>query len=476
MQPVSLVWFRQDLRLQDNPALAAAISIGSVLPIYILDDFNSKEWQLGGASRWWLHHSLKSLDRALNNELWVFQGDPLSILQQLISDHDIKNVFWNRCYEPWRITRDKNIHSALKKLDVSVTSHNGSLLWEPWKNLKKDGTPYKVFTPYYKNGVTNLNFELPKHLRHEKIDAIHCSQNPNKIDMLKLLPGINWYKEMDTIWSPGESGAAVKLKTFTDSSLVNYKSGRDFPSLNSVSRLSPHLHFGEVSPRQVLHETKMMTEGLGLENEVEHFQRELAWREFSYSLLFHFPTIPNENLNRSFDHFPWQEDPGKLRAWQKGETGYPLVDAGMRELWKTGYMHNRVRMIVGSFLVKNLLLPWQLGASWFWDCLVDADLANNSSSWQWVAGSGADAAPYFRIFNPVTQSKKFDPEGSYIRKYLPELRNCPSHLIHDPGSAKKEDLENIGIVLGEHYSKPIVELKASREQALSAYKTLKSLS
>jgi len=474
MKPISLVWFRQDLRLQDNPALSAALAEGLVLPLFILDDESAGDWKFGAASRWWLHHSIISLNKSLNNQLWVLSGDPAQIISNLVAEYDISNVYWNRCYEPSSIKRDKKIKSHLSSVGIEVYSFNGSLIWEPWSNLKKDGTPYKVFTPYYKNGLANQIVEEPLVLNGSNLDLIQCEQDKSKIDSLKLEPKINWHSEIEKLWAPGESGAAEQIRHFIDGSISNYKIGRDFPSLDAVSKISPYLHFGEISPRQILYTIKIATQGLGLENEVEHYQRELAWRDFSYSLLFHFPFISEKNLNQSFDNFPWQNDAEKLRLWQKGLTGYPLIDAGMRELWNTGYMHNRVRMIVGSFLVKNLLIPWQFGSKWFWDCLLDADLANNSCSWQWVAGSGADAAPYFRIFNPVTQSRRFDPEGKYIRRHIPELQSCPNELIHDPGSASEEKLRKAGIVLGENYPFPIVELKASREAALSAYKKMKS--
>ncbi|MDD9889518.1 MAG: deoxyribodipyrimidine photo-lyase [Gammaproteobacteria bacterium] len=473
MNPVTLMWFRQDLRLQDNPALTAAISDGHVLPIYILDDTNAGAWQLGAASRWWLHHSLQQLDKTLDHKLWLFQGDPQRIIRQLISEHGIGTVYWNRCYEPWRINRDKGIKAELEKAGVAVHSFNASLLSEPWMNLKQDDTPYKVFTPFYKKCIQQLSDIDPLKLDSDTLTLIPCQQKQGKIESLNLLPKIAWYKQMEKIWSPGEAGAHERLIRFIQSGIENYKTGRDFPSLNAVSRISPHLHFGEISPRQILANVAQATHGHQIEGQVEHYHRELAWREFSYSLLYHYPEITTQNMNRNFDRFPWMNNAKLLSIWQQGKTGYPIIDAGMRELWNTGYMHNRVRMIVASFLVKNLGIPWQRGAEWFWDCLLDADLANNSCSWQWVAGCGTDAAPYFRIFNPVTQSQKFDAKGEYIRAYVPELRNCPDKLIHDPGSADETELAKHGIRLGRDYPRPVVDLKESREAALNAYKSLK---
>lgn len=472
MQSVSLVWFRQDLRLHDNPALAEAIDTGHVLPVYILDDTNAGDWKIGSASRWWLHHSLQQLNQTLANKLWVYKGDPKQIIERLISEHSIENVFWNRCFEPWQVQRDKKIKNELEYLGISVRSFNSALLWEPWTNLKHDDTPYKVFTPFYENGMENLFIETPTETKIAKLKAIPCSQANDKIEQLALMPTLNWYEGIASNWSPGERGAQERLDSFIQKGIKNYKVGRDFPALNSVSRLSPHLHYGEISPRQILHCIAKATQGMQVEANVAHFQRELAWREFSYSLLYYFPFITHRNLNQKFDQFPWVENEALLRLWQEGKTGFPIIDAGMRELWHTGYMHNRARMIVASFLVKNLCIPWQLGAKWFWDCLLDADLANNSASWQWVAGSGADAAPYFRIFNPVIQSQKFDPDGNYIRSYVPELSSCPSKLIHDPGSASPTEIRKHGIILGKDYPLPIVDLKETRAAALTAYKNM----
>lgn len=469
---MNLVWFRQDLRLEDNPALHAAATSGKVLPIYILDDTHSGDWMMGAASRWWLHDSLEALNKSLSGKLWVYAGDPVDLLPQIISDHQISNVYWNRCYEPWRKERDTEIKSVLQDKGIEVHSSNGSLLWEPWNNLKNDGTPYKVFTPFYKNGISRGVDLSSLSGTCSKLELVPCDQTETKIQQLNLLPQIPWYSQFTEHFVPGESGAHEKLQRFLEQGITNYKAGRDFPSLENVSRLSPHLHFGEISPHRIWQEAERSAATHGKEEEGEHFQRELAWREFSYSLIHHFPDLTEKNMNARFDEFPWREDAELLQAWQQGQTGYPLVDAGMRELWQTGYMHNRVRMVVGSFLVKNLLQHWQEGMRWFWDCLLDADLANNTCSWQWVAGCGADAAPYFRVFNPITQSSKFSAE-SYIRRYVPELAELPDKYIHEPSQAPAETLHSAGVVLGENYPEPIVELKESRERALAAYKNIK---
>jgi deoxyribodipyrimidine photo-lyase len=466
-----IMWFRQDLRLNDNPALSSAIESGQVLPIYILDE--SKDWNIGAASRWWLHHSLHALNESLQGNLWILKGDAAQLLPEIAIEQRAKQVFWNRCYEPWTIRRDSRIKAYLTENDIMVSSQNGSLIWEPWENLKQDGSAYKVFTPFYKYAIANNPPTEPLHTNIDGLETVRCTQSENRIDELGLLPSINWYEEIAASWQPGELGAQQRLENFIDDGLADYRDGRDFPAKRSVSMLSPHLHFGEISPRAAASAVKRAGEIEGVEGQSEHFVRELAWREFSYYSLYHFPQLSQQNMKSQFDRFPWIHDEKNLRLWQQGKTGFPLVDAGMRELWQTGYMHNRVRMIVGSFLVKNLMIHWLEGARWFWDCLLDADLANNSCSWQWVAGSGADAAPYFRIFNPVTQSLKFDPQARYIRRFLPELSELSDKAIHDPSSARPEELEKAGIVLGEHYPHAIVDLKESRVRALDAYKSLR---
>lgn len=469
---LSILWFRQDLRLNDNPALFAAMAEGPVLPVYILDD--GEDSPPGAASSWWLHHSLLKLNQSLQAKLWVFRGDPAEILPRLLAEVGATRVHWNRCYEPGRIDRDRQLKQTLGESEIRVDSHNGSLLWEPWENLKQDGTPYKVFTPFYKYAIANNAPLAPRPLPDRAPVLADCPQETDRIERLGLMPEINWYEQIAATWTPGEEGARQRLQEFVDGGLASYREGRDYPAKRSVSRLSPHLHFGEISPREAVHAVQLGGEVDAIEEQAEHFIREIAWREFSYYSLYHFPTLTAQNMKSQFDRFPWLKDEESLRRWQRGETGYPLVDAGMRELWQTGYMHNRVRMIVGSFLVKNLMIHWREGARWFWDCLVDADLANNSCSWQWVAGSGADASPYFRIFNPVTQSRKFDTDGSYIRRWVPELSALSDKALHDPSAASEEELRDAGVVLGEHYPKAMVDLKESRARALDAYKSLSS--
>lgn len=467
--PLTVMWFRQDLRLRDNPALCAAASSGTVLPVYVLDDGNAGEWKMGGASRWWLHHSLKRLNESLEGRLWVLQGDAERELLKLCAALPVRKVVWNRCYEPWRRRRDEGIEKALNRAGVETEICKGSLLWEPWESGKADGTPYGVFTPFHHNLLSSTWPEKPAPQPENPV-LEECPQPVDRIDKLELKPRIPWDTGLDQRWTPGEQNAQRQLRKFLDCSAGEYDARRDYLADEAVSSLSPHLHFGEISPNQVWRDTHSAEAGDGGDS----FIRQLCWREFSYHLLHHHPTMPDKNLKPVLNGFPWRNEPELLRCWKNGETGIPLVDAGMRELWNTGTMHNRARMVTASFLTKNLLIHWLEGARWFWDCLVDADLANNSFGWQWVAGCGADAAPYFRIFNPVLQSRKFDPEGKYLRRWLPELRLLPDKHIHAPWEAGSGVLREAGVRLDENYPFPIVNLRASRVRALAAWRTLRS--
>lgn len=465
---LAIHWFRQDLRLADNPALFAAAEQGQVLPVYILDQRNAGKYAMGAASRCWLHHSLTALNQALDDKLQIYSGDPETILLQLVQRYQAIAIHWNRCYEPWRIQRDSHIKQTFKQQGIKVQSFNGCLLWEPWQLLKKDNSPYQVFTPFYRNAQSLQAPRIPLE-GPNRLDLITLPKESLSIESLNLLPKIPWDKSLMKHWNTGEIAAQNTLQQFLDSGIEQYKQGRDFPSLVAVSRLSPHLHFGELSPNQAWYAMQSRHS----DDNTAHFRNELAWREFSYSQLYHHPDLAEKNLQTKFDAFPWQQDPKALSRWQQGQTGIPIVDAGMRELWQTGYMHNRVRMIVASFLVKNLLLPWQQGERWFWDCLLDADMASNSASWQWVAGCGADAAPYFRIFNPVSQGQKFDAQGEYTRRYIPELNNLPDKYLFNPWEAPINILQSVGVELGKNYPKPMVDLKFSRTRALEAFKSLK---
>lgn len=467
-EKTSIHWFRQDLRLSDNPALTEAAKHKKTLLIYILDDENSQEHAMGEASRWWLHHSLNKLYDSLEGALSVYKGNPQTIIDNLCKHYDVESIYWNRCYEPWRISRDTKIKAHLEKQSIAVKTFNGSLLWEPWNIKKEDGTPYKVFTPFYRKGC--LNYQQPR-IPLPKPAHITSLLDSNQIGInnLALLPKKNWDKKLEPYWTIGESHAKKRFEAFCQKGLSLYKEGRNIPAKPYVSRLSPHLHFGELSPNQLWHTLR----GMCKNKHIDHFCSELGWREFSYNLLYYNPDLPYKNLQSKFDDFPWADNTKYLKAWQLGKTGIPMVDAGMRELWQTGYMHNRVRMIVGSFLVKNLRLHWHHGERWFWNTLVDADLANNSASWQWVSGCGADAAPYFRIFNPVTQGQKFDTEGEYIRMYIPELSSLPNQYIFCPWLAPELVLKEANIKLGSTYPYPIVDLTQSRQEALTAFESLK---
>lgn len=464
----ALVWFRFDLRLNDNPAFIDACSHHQfVIPLYIYDEKNSV---LGGAQAWWLYHSLTSLSNSLAQRglnLILRKGDPLEIILDLAKTVSISSVYWNRCYEPVAISRDKEIKATLLERGIDVHSSNGSLLHEPWTIRNKSGDYFKVFTPYWKHCKQLINIQRPMNLEHRPVGVEVQSELLND---WKLLPTINWAARFSEYWIPGEGGAQQKLKEFIEHHLNGYKNNRDFPIKNATSRLSPHLHFGEISPWTILRaiELAKLNPNCDLAS-AEHFLSELGWREFSVYLLYHFPKLPSENFRNEFDAFPWHNDEKLLSYWRRGLTGYPIIDAGMRELWATGYMHNRVRMIAASFLTKGLLIDWRLGADWFLDTLVDADLANNSASWQWVAGCGADAAPYFRIFNPVLQSQKFDADGSYIRHWVPELSQLDSQSIHAPwGSVGSERF-----YLNTKYPKPIIDHHEARTRALNYYNQLK---
>ncbi len=467
----AIVWFRQDLRLADNPALHAAVGRAApIFALYIHDDEAAGQWKPGSASRWWLRCSLAQLRESLGGALHVRQGDAVDIVPALARELNACGVFWNRCVEPWRAASDATIKDALQGAGVEVHSFNGAYLYDPPTIRKQDGTPYRVFTPFWRKGCLEHG-RAPREPLPAPTDLdlyrgeLSADEEPDS-----LLPAFPWFEGGAEEWRPGEAGARRQLDAFLESGLACYDEGRDRPDLRCVSRLSPHLHFGEISPHQV---RAAVLSGRGPSDPgVDRFLGEIGWREFSAYLLFHEPTITSENLQRKFDRFPWRDDPAVREAWQRGETGYPIVDAGMRELWRTGYMHNRVRMIVASFLVKNLLQHWHHGAAWFWDKLLDADLANNSASWQWVAGSGADAAPYFRIFNPVTQGTKFDPHGDYVRRYVPEIARLPDKFLHAPWQAPDDVLEAAGVRLGRNYPRPIVDLKSSRERALEAFRSL----
>jgi deoxyribodipyrimidine photo-lyase len=466
----SIFWFRQDFRLTDNPGLLAAANLGPVLPIYILDNSSTSMNKMGKNSKLYLHYALQQLSTALQNNLNVYIGTPKIIILQLIQQYNIQHVFWNHCYEPWYIAADKELIQALEQAKICHTVCNASYLWAHNAVIKEDATYYKVFTAYKRKAVL-----LPPRkpvAKPENLLTIKDHRNTTNINQLQLSSQDSSPNIIEQYWTVGESHAYKKLNEFLQNYLSGYKQYRDYPARSHTSQLSAHLHFGEISPQQIWHTIQTMGALYAHENDWQHFLSEVIWREFSCYLLAHFPKLETDNFQAKFNAFPWQHNAANLHAWQTGKTGYPLVDAGMRELLATGYMHNRVRMIVASFLVKNLLIHWHYGRDWFWQHLVDADLANNSASWQWVAGCGVDAAPYFRIFNPITQGEKFDADGQYTKKFVPELAQLPTKYLFQPWTASEKILNNAGVMLGSNYPNPIVDFKQSRIAALSAYQRL----
>jgi deoxyribodipyrimidine photo-lyase len=459
----ALVWFRHDLRLSDNSALTAAIASGRpIIPVFILDDALFK----GGASRWWLHYSLASLGQDI--PLILRRGDAESILLQLAEAHNVAEIHAARAYEPAMRALDKRVDAALKARGIKFHRHLSLSLFAPEAVRTKTGGYYGVYTPFsrtcFELGVPDILLPRPEHIT----TVPHVASD--RLEDWHLLPTKpDWAGGMRAEWQPGEAGAQKRLHAFLAQPVRNYDEGRNIPGITGTSKLSPHLHWGEISPRTVWLAAQKAG-GAGLQT----FLKELLWREFSISLLWQHETLATQPIRPEFQNFPWDNDDGKFFAWTKGRTGIPIVDAGMRELWQTGWMHNRVRMIAASFLVKHLLIPWQRGAAWFMDTLVDADEAANSASWQWVAGCGADAAPYFRIFNPLLQGLKFDPEGAYVRRYVPELARLPDKFIHNPWEADPITLLSAGINLGETYPRPIIGLSEGRDNALAAYKRMRN--
>ena len=480
MTAASIVWFRQDLRLDDNPALQAAVDRGGpVIPAFIRSSDEDGAWRNGEASDWWLHQSLQALDESLQrcgSKLILRAGGSFAELSQLAQQTNATAVFWNRRYEPTSIARDKVVKAELRKGGLTAESFNGQLLFEPWEVCTKEGRPYQIFTPFWRacQAKPAPPEPLPEvsHLVAPKIwpDSI-------PLESLHLEPIRPWIDGLREAWLPGSVGARQRLTPFVSDVVGDYATVRDLPAQVGTSRLSPHLHFGEISPRTVWHavRAKLASQELPGGPGAEAYLKELGWREFAHHLLFHFPNTTDQPLRTEFAKFPWEDNPSALRAWQRGRTGFPIVDAGMRELWATGWMHNRVRMIVASFLVKDLRLHWRLGAAWFWNTLVDADLASNSLGWQWSAGCGADAAPYFRVFNPVLQSEKFDPDGQYLRTWIPELKSFPNKWLHAPWTAPANVLQAAGIELGQTYPLPIVDHSEARLLALKAFEQIKRI-
>lgn len=477
MENPTIVWFRQDLRIEDNPALTEALKLGPVIPLFIWSQKEEGAWPMGAASKWWLHHSLNSLQADLKENgltLVIRQGNSLECITDIMNITGARRVHWNRRYEPSSIARDTQIKKILSNSGVEANSFNSSLLFEPWTICNKQGKPFQVFTPFWKTCLSQAKIECPLPKPSDKSvlpNSFHEKLKSESIDSLKLLPKIEWDSGFYQTWQPGVRGAQKLLKAFLKDPILHYHEKRDRPDVKGISMLSPYLHFGELSPRIIWQAVQNTFPNN--DTEVECYLRQLGWREFAHHLLFHFPFTSDQPLRANFADFEWKTDLKGLKAWHKGLTGYPFVDAGMRQLWTTGWMHNRVRMVVGSFLVKDLRITWLEGAKWFWDTLVDADLANNTLGWQWVGGCGADAAPYFRIFNPITQGEKFDPEGSYVRQWIPELAHLPNKWIHRPWEAPPLLLRQANITLGKTYPYPIVDHDKARVEALAAFAALR---
>ena len=476
-----IVWLRDDLRLADNPALAAACATHApLLCVFVMDRESSGIRPPGGASRWWLHHSLTRLAAAITEiggRLDILSGPAGALLPALARASGAGAVFWNRRYGVAEIAVDEAVKAELAAQGIRTASFNSHLLTEPWEVRTKSGGEFKVFTPFWRACLEERHWPLPLPEPKHLLAAEWPRSAPKSLPLaaLNLLPvKPDWSAGLASFWQPGEIGAQARLARFLDQGIDNYGNDRNRPDLPNVSSLSPHLRFGEISPRQIVRSVEAaQAAGLIKPDDAAKFLSEIGWREFSYHLLYHHPNLATVNFSRRFDAFPWAEtNAALLQAWQKGQTGYPIVDAGMRQLWQTGFMHNRVRMVTASFLTKHLMIDWRVGENWFWDTLCDADPANNPASWQWVAGSGADAAPYFRIFNPVLQGEKFDPNGDYVRQFVPELDRLPAQYIHEPWDAPPAVLRQAGVRLGSDYPRPVVEHGFARDRALAAFAEL----
>ena len=474
----AIYWLRNDLRLADNPALTAAAKEHQLVFVYVHAPDEEGQWVSGEASRFWLHHSLAAFDEELHKSYGIRvllrAGPAPRTLLSIAQDVGADALFFSKRYEPWARQQEKKVCDSISRAEIEIHAFDSSVLFAPDKILTQEGNPYKVFTPYWRK-VSERKSAPPAPL---KIPAQVASPErlPKglKLDQLHLLPSVDWAAGIRQTWQPGENGACAQLKKFLQGRVDHYLNGRNRPDKEQVSRLSPHLHFGEISPRTVWHAVDRHCESPGTTAaDCETYLRELGWREFATHLLYHFPHTTDKPLREDFNRFPWTNDQRLLKAWQQGKTGFPIVDAGMRQLLDTGWMHNRVRMVVASFLVKDLTISWNEGAKWFWDTLVDADLANNTLGWQWSAGCGADAAPYFRVFNPVLQGEKFDPDGAYVRQWVPELTELPTRWIHSPWTAPPLVLEQAGVKIGVTYPEPVVDHAIARRRALHALATLK---
>ncbi len=473
----ALVWFRKDLRLADNPCLEEALKAKKeIIPVFIWDREEGGEWSPGAASRWWLHHALESLGKNIKQfggSLILQTGKAEEILPALANRLKIDTLYFGRTYDPFSRATQHAVENAFCKEAIKIESFNASLLQEPWEIKNGSGKPFQVFTPYWRKCRSGIYKETSNYSTKD-LCFIKSSAESLPIEKLGLLPDHGWSEKLSNHWEVSENAGHKLIRRTTEEVTRSYATARNIPSRDGTSRLSPYLAWGLVSPKQICEAVLASDNDGGVRGENKYLV-EIGWREFSYHLLYHFPQIPDQPLREKYAAFPWRNDPSQLSAWQFGNTGYPMVDAGMRQLYETGWMHNRVRMVVASFLVKHLLLSWQDGARWFWDTLVDADLASNTQGWQWAAGCGADAAPYFRIFNPITQGEKFDAKGEYTRKWIPSLKQLPGKWIFKPWEAPPDLLLISDVFLGNNYPHPCVDHKEGRTRALEALATLKQI-
>jgi deoxyribodipyrimidine photo-lyase len=472
----SLVWLDRDLRVRGNPALhAAAEDPNGVVPVFVWAPEALAAWAPGAASRWWLHHSLAHLqDRLADHglELVLAHGDPARQLARLAKQADADRVHWTRGYAPPEARRDQHVRSTLEEAGLGVSVHEGRILHDPEAIETTSGGPYRVFTPFWDRFQAEVRVPRPRGAP-DPLQAPDSVPDGCRLDELGLLPEPDWAHGLRETWTPGETGARRRLSRFVDEALDAYPGHRDVPGVEGTSRLSPHLAWGEIGPREVWWQVKDAMLDAEVDPEAARsFLRQVGWREFGYHLLHHFPETTTRPLREKYERLAWRDVPDELERWRRGRTGFPLVDAGLRQLWHEGWIHNRVRMVVGAFLAKHLLVPWQEGAEWFWDTLVDADLANNTLGWQWAAGCGADAQPFFRMFNPMTQGEDHDPDGVYVRRWVPELADLPDEYLNRPWEAPPEVLRAAGVELGEDYPEPIVDHGEARARAQAAYDRL----
>ncbi|MDB5613611.1 MAG: deoxyribodipyrimidine photolyase [Devosia sp.] len=464
MAKTNLVWLRNDLRIADNPALRAAHLGGAFVTALYVHETTKGVRPPGAAGRWWLHQSLGLLGKDLAErgvKLVVRSGDAESVVADVAKELDAAEVFWNRRYAPAERAADTAIKDDLHGQGFKAHSCPGNVLVEPWDITTKQGKPYSVYTPFW-NTLKAMPIAQPQ----QRPDAGE-PMTYSEVDADYREP--KWAGKLGQHWKIGEAAAAQEVSDFLDERLDDYAEGRDFPRKDVTSRLSPHLRFGEISPRQVWYAARAVAHADHTKQAAaDKFLSELAWRDFNYHQLYYREDIATVPMQGKYAGMEWRQSEGDLKAWQTGRTGLPIVDAGMREMWETGYMQNRVRLLTASLLTKNLLVDWRKGEQWFWDCLVDSDVANNPGNWQWVAGSGLDASPYFRIFNPVVQGERFDSGGDYVRRWVPELANMPDQWIHEPSAAPRDVLQQAGVRIGDTYPAPIVDLKQSRVRALEA--------